>query len=130
MGCPGKDSMQIQDPRARLMVQKQEHSEYNLKKQTAVGAGHRTKGGYRCESRSSHLSAVFCIVFCGCSPQVLLSRILEKKPYILRILEKNPYILRKMSNTLYRMALKPILSPDNSVYNPKKHPKCSFLFFF
>lgn len=51
----------------------------------------------------------FCIVFCGCSPQVLLSRILEKNPYILRNLEKKPYILRKMSNTLYRMALKPIL---------------------
>lgn len=65
MGCPGKDSMQIQDPRARLMVQKQEHREYNLKKQTAVGAGHRTKGGYRCESRSSHLSAVLlhCVLW-------------------------------------------------------------------
>lgn len=45
VGCPGKASIQNQDPRARLMVWKKEGNECNLKKHTAVGAGHGTKAG-------------------------------------------------------------------------------------
>lgn len=61
----------------------------------------------------------FCIVFCGCYSQVLLSGILEK----------SPYILRKRSNTLYRLVLKPITWQFSLQLILLKPSKCSFFYF-